>query len=80
MYEFEFEPYSLCLFTHESINKSKTIKFYDYKSRQIVSIKLHKILFRGFEYLINRKFCNELNKSEQRYSLDKTLVGVHSYS
>ena len=75
MYELELEPYGLCLLTFESISKSKTIELWDHKSRQIVSIRLPEILFGKFEYLkIYRKLCNDLNKSEQRYSLDETLV------
>ena len=75
MYELGLEPYNLCLLKFESMNNSKAIELWDHKSKQIVSIKLPESLYGEFEYLkVHRRLCNKLNESEQRYSLDGTLV------
>ena len=75
MYELGLEPYNLCLLTFESMNNSKAIELWDHKSKQIVSIKFPESLYGEFEYLkVYRRLCNKLNESEQRYSLDGTLV------
>ena len=57
------------------MNNSKAIELWDHKSKQIVSIKLPESLYGEFEYLkVHRRLYNKLNESEQRYSLDGTLV------
>ena len=75
MYELGLTPYYLSLLKFESLSESKTIKYYDHKSRSVKEVKLSESLYRNLCLLNKMKTMNnKFDLNEERLSLDGTII------